>query len=455
MKTIIIGGLAAGMSAASKLKRMDKQQDVLVVEKGHETSYGACGLPYYISGENPHKDLLRIRKPAEFEQAGIRLMLGHEVISADFKQKEIKIKNLDNGREFAENYNNLLIASGSVSIIPQWPGVNLKNVFSIKTLEDSDLIKSAITADVRRIVVIGGGYIGLEMSEAFLRLGRSVTLLEKEKRLLTAFDPIFSCKVSEHLSTHGMEIRAGETVLKLEGNNCVRTVVTDKGCYDADLVLIAIGVRPNTGFLDMSGIERLKNGAIVTDDRMRTSVPYVWAAGDCTTVWHRLLGRYTYIPLATNANKQGRYAADNILGRPRRYMNALGTVMLKVADLELGKTGLSEEEAIANNVPYGSTVITGVDHAPYYPNQNPIIVKLVYRPCDGALLGAQLIGNQGAALRTNTFAACISADMTVSKISELDFGYAPPYAMPWDIMHLAANAAETNRLKTEQEAGIK
>ena len=450
MKTVIIGGLAAGMSAACKLKRIDKGHKVLVVEKGLEAAYAACGLPYYISGANSDRGLLLCKRPEELEQAGIKLMLGHEAVGADFVRKEMRIMNSSSGFVFPESYDNLLIACGSVCVTPHWFDPGLRNVFCIKTLEDSELIKRAVVDEVRRVVVVGGGYIGLEMAEAFLRLKRRVTLIEREERLLTGFDREFSRKVFEHLSKHGVKVRLGETVLKLEGGSAVSAVISDMGAYKADLVIVATGMRPNTDFLAGSGVKRLENGAIVTDDRMRTSEPCVWAAGDCATVWNRVLGKNVHMPLATNAVKQGRHVAENIMGRTRRYLNALGTVMLKVVELELGKTGVGEEEAAANGMDCASVTVAGVDCAPYYPNQGPMTAKMIFRPHDGALLGAQIIGKQGAALRANVLAACITAGMTVKEIGELDLGCSPPYSQPCDILHLTAGAAETKRLEIKR-----
>lgn len=441
MKIIIIGGVAAGMSAASKLKRIDPDAHVLVLEKGYETSYGACGLPYYVSGVNPMEDLLRIRKPEQFIAAGIDLHLGCLARGVDFQAGKVEAEDIGTGKIRQEEYDQLVITTGAEPVIPKVPGTQLKNIFTIKTIADANRIRAALTKDVRRVVVIGGGYIGLEMAECFLHLGICVDIVEAADRILTTFDREFSQKVQQWLAEQGVGLHLNEAVQAFEGGEAVRSVITPNGSYPADLVLIAVGVRPHTGFLG-NALERLPNGAILTDCEMAASIPGVWAAGDCASVWHRLLKKQTYIPLATGANKQGRFLAENILGAHHRYETAVGTAMIKIGDLELGRTGLSENEAKANGIECFGALVEGTDRAPYYPGGSTLTAKLVCRQDTGVVIGAQFLGKAGAALRSNTMAACITAGMTASQIGELDFGYAPPYAMPWDVMHVAANVAD-------------
>lgn len=442
MKTVIIGGVAAGMSAASKLKRLDPDCHVLVIEKGYETSYGACGLPYYVSGVNPGEDLLRIRKPGEFISAGIDLNLGCQARGVDFKAGSVEVEDIETGQIRQEGYDNLVITTGAESVVPRVPGTHLKNIFTLKTIMDANLIKAALSKNVRRVVVVGGGYIGLEMVECFLHLGLSVDLVEAADRVLTTFDGEFSEKVQQWLEAQGVSLHLNEAVIAFEGNESVRTVVTPNGSYQADLVLIAVGVRPNTGFLG-GALDRLANGAVLVDKEMAASIPGVWAAGDCASVWHRLLEKQTHIPLATGANKQGRFLAENILGARHAYETAVGTAMIKIGDLELGRTGLSEGEARANGIECFGALVHGTDRAPYYPGGSKLTVKFICRKDTGCIIGAQFIGKSGAALRINTIAACITAGMTAAQIGEMDFGYAPPYAMPWDVMHVAANVADS------------
>lgn len=452
MKTVIIGGVAAGMSAAAKLKRLDPRHQVVVIERGQEVSYGACGLPYYISGVNGDEDLLRIRKPADFLKTGVDLRLGCEAVGTDLKAGVVYCESRDTGQPFAEQYDHLVVATGADPVRPSWYWPELANVFTLKTIPNANRIKAAAMSGIQRVVVVGGGYIGLEMVESFLRLGLSVEVVEMAERLLPTFDPEFSAIVQDSLAAQGVGIHAGESVTALEGDGSVRAVHTDKGCYEADLVLVAVGVKPNTGFLAESGLNFMKNSAVLTDKLMAASLPGVWAAGDCASVWHRVLQKQVYLPLATNANKQGRYLAGNILGDHRPYETALGTAMMKIGELELGRTGIGEQEAASGGLDCLSVMVEGVDRAPYYPGGSPLRIKLHCRKDNGVVVGAQLIGRSGAALRTDVLAACITAGLTARQVGELDLGYAPPYAMPWDVIHIAANAAEAGLGKLASKA---
>lgn len=450
MRTVIIGGVAAGMSAASKLKRLNPNCEVVVFERGKETSYGACGLPYYISGVNKDENLLRIRTADAFIASGIDLRLCHEVLAVDSAHKSVQVKNLTTGEESFCSYDQLVIATGADSILPPWPGSTLNNIFTLKSIEDANCIRAA-AQQAQRIAVIGGGYIGLEMVEAFHKMGKEVLLFEKDSHVLTSFDVEFSELVEAGLAPYVAALHTNESVVGFEGKDTVQRIVTNKGIYEVDLVLVAVGVRPNTGFLQGCNLATLDNGALLIDEMMRTSIPNIWAAGDCASVRHKLLQKDVYIPLATNANKQGRYLAENIAGQHHAYLTALGTAMIKIGEMELGRTGLSEKEAIVNNVAYLTTIIQNTDHAPYYPGGEDITIKLVFSAESGVVLGAQLFGRQGVALRTDVMAACISAGMTVKQVGELDFGYAPPYAMPWDALHVAANVSESLFVKNSKK----
>ncbi len=449
MKTVIIGGVAAGMSAASKLRRLDPGHEIVVLERGGETSYGACGLPYYISGLNPEEDLLRIRKPEAFIADGIDLRLWCEVTGVDSVSKTVRYRDMQTGWERAEAYDHLVVATGADAVVPGWAG-EMEGVFTLKTIPDARRIQAA-AKDARRAVVVGSGYIGLEMAESFLHMGLDVDLIEVADRALPSFDAEFSRLVEQELAARGVGLHLGETVTSLEGDDRVRAAVTDKGRYPADIVLAAVGLRPNTAFLRGTGVELLPGGAVRTDRWMRSSVPGIWAAGDCAGVWHRLLDSAAYIPLATNANKQGRYLAENILGGSRAYDSALGSAMIKVCSLELARTGLSEAQAAAHGIECVSALVESRERAPYYPGGDLITIKLTCRRDTGAVIGAQLAGRCGVALRADVLAACITAGMTAGQVGELDFGYAPPYAMPWDVLHVAANMAESKRKKEAKE----
>ncbi len=441
MKVIIIGGIVVGMSAASKLKREQPQSEIVVLERGDETSYGACGLPYYVSGLNPEENLLRIRPASAFIEQGIDLRLRHQATSVDVGNKKVACLDLEAGQEYEESYDQLVIATGADSILPGFPGKDLDGVFTLKTIADANRIKEAVDGGARRAVIIGGGYIGLELVESFLTLGLDVTVIEMAPQVLSGFDREIAREVEDYLKAEGVELRLNEAVKAFEGEGKLEAVLTEGGSYPADIAAVAVGVRPNTRFLEGTGLALLPNGAILTDEFMRASLPDIWAGGDCATVRHRILEKDVYIPLAPGANKQGRYIGGNLAGKLRAYKNALGTAFIKVGDLELGKTGLSESEAIQHGLAFETVTVKDRNRAAYYPGSTELTVKLVFEPEAGVLLGAQLIGRDGAALRTNVLAACITAGMTVQEIGEIDFGYSPPYARPWDVMAVAANVA--------------
>lgn len=444
MKVIIAGGVAAGMSAASKLKRECPEADVVVYERGGETSYGACGLPYYVSGVNEDEELLRIRKKEAFLKAGIGLKLYHEVFRIDPGRRMAMVRDLETGETWEERYDFFVAATGASAIIPPVENVDLENIFTLKTIADANRIRAALKDDVKHVVIVGGGYIGMELAEAFLERKLHVRVIERMDGLLGNFDPEFGREVLEYLSEEGVCVHLNEEVVRFEGSSGhgpVTGVVTDRGTYDADLVILSVGVRPNTEFLRDTGIRRLPNGAIRTDQCMRSSLPRVYAGGDCASVRHLVLGKDVYLPLGTNANKQGRFIGENILGRNHGFY-AVGTAMIKIGDLELGRTGVTEQEAAAHGLLHRSVTVTGKDHAPYYPGGEDIKIKLVYEPGTGVILGAQLIGRQGTALRTDIFAVAVTKAMTVRELGETDLGYAPPYAMPWDIVQVACNAAK-------------
>lgn len=442
LKVVIIGGVAAGMSAASKIKRTMPEAHVVVIEKGGETSYGACGLPYYVSNVNEEEDLLRIRKPEAFIKSGIDLRLFHEVIDVDEKKKKVRIKDLNSDETKEESYDKLVVASGASAMIPLLSGIELKGIYTLKSIPDANKMKEALSDDVKKVAVVGGGYIGLEMVEALLHMGKKVVLFEMADRLLTNFDPEFSSDIKEYLESLGVEIYLGEGITSFIGSEKVERLVTNKGQYSVDMVVLSIGVRPNTQFLKDTGIEMLPNGALVVNQYMETSVPDIYAGGDCATVYHHILKKNVYIPLGTNANKQGKYIGEAICGAPHKFDTAIGTAMIKICDYELARTGISEKEAMENGFNYSTVLVKGANHAPYYPNPKEITVKIIYEKGSYKLLGAQLMGKKGAALRVNVFATCITQGMSVKEVGELDLGYAPPFAMPWDIIHIACNAAK-------------
>lgn len=442
MKVIIIGGVAAGMSAASKIRRSDENAIITVYEKGVETSYGACGLPYYISGANDDVDLLRIRKPQEFrDKQNIDIKLLHEVVSVNTELKQVEVTNLTTGEKFTDNYDKLVISSGASPIIPPIEGLepNINNVFTVKTIEDGQAIKSYLSnGNIHNVVIAGAGYIGLEMVEACHDLKKQVTLIELQDKLLTSVDDEIGSLIKQELYENNINVRLKEKIVKVNTNlGKVVSVETPNGVYETDALILATGVKPNTKFLEGTDIE-LDRGAIVINDKMETSVKDIYAGGDCAVVYHKILKSNKYIPLGTYANKQGKLIGENVMGANKSFPGGIGTAAIKILNLEVGRTGISEEEAKTYNMNYGTVFVKAPAHAPYYPGNEPIAIKLIYEKEKKTILGAQLAGKKGAALRADMFAIIIDAGYTAEEIQHLDLLYAPPYAYVWDAIQIAA-----------------
>lgn len=442
MKVLIIGGNAAGMSAASRLVRKGKDVEVVVFETTREVSYGACGLPYYIADLNPDLNKIRIRSVEAFEKTGITVFLDHEVTAVNPHKRCITVRELTTGTFRDEKYDKLIIASGALPIVPPIPGTDLPGVFTLKTLSDAERIKATLQSPaVQHVAIIGGGYIGLELAEACVLQKKTVRIFEALPHLLNGFDEEFRQAVKQELTVHGVEVHTGDTVRAMAGEGRVERVTCATGTtYPADLVIIATGVRPNTSFIDGSVIRKEGNGALTTNGAMQTSVPEIYAAGDCSTVMHKILRQPVYIPLGTNANKQGRLVADVVLGKRAGFENALGTAMLRCLDLELAKTGVTEQEAKAAGMKVSAVTVTANSHARYYPEPVPLTIKLCYDPDTRVLLGAQLMGKKECAWRVDVFACAIDRGMRAEELGFLDLGYAPPFASVWDAIHIAANA---------------
>ncbi|MBN2899210.1 MAG: CoA-disulfide reductase [Clostridia bacterium] len=443
MKIVIIGGVAAGMSAAAKAKRIDKNTEVIVYEKGPVLSYGACGLPYYVSGANDDYRRMIMRTQDDFDKQGIVTKLHHEVLKVNTEEKHVMVKDWLSGQVFIESYDKLMLATGARPITPNLPGVELDGVMELKTLQDGiNMRQKVMDPNIKNIAIVGAGYIGIELAEAMVELGKQVQVIEFSDRILRSFDKEFSDMAEQELRNHGVALHLSEGVKAIRGNGKVNAVETDKGVYPADLVILAIGVKPNTEFLKDSGVQLTKRGAIIIDREMKTTVPDVYAAGDCATVYHAVKEENDFIPLGTTANKCGRIAGSNMMGHKEKFMGTLGSAAIKVLGIELGRTGLSAEEAAAQRIDFGTQLVTSYNHPPYYPNQAPIHIKLIYEKRTHRLLGAQAVGGEGTVLRVNSMAIAIQNHMTTEALGMVDLIYAPPFAGVWDAIHIAANAVK-------------
>ncbi|WP_078550026.1 CoA-disulfide reductase [Litchfieldia alkalitelluris] len=439
MKIIIIGGDAAGMSAAMQIVRNGSEKhEITVFEKGSVMSYGQCGLPYVISGKIESTEKLIARTKEEFEEYGINAKINHEVQQVDSKKKLVKGIDHSTNSTFEQSYDRLLVATGVSPIIPNWEGVNLSGIHPLKTIHDAKEIMKSLTRKVEHVTVIGGGYIGLEMAESFVELGKKVTIIERNERLAKIFDPDMSELIHDEAIRQNVELKFGESVEGFSGEETVQTVKTDKGEYETDLVLVAIGVKPNTSFLDGTGVVTSVNGAISVNAFMQTSVEDIFAAGDCATQYHRIKEKDDHIPLGTHANKQGVTAGLNLINIHKSFKGIVGSSIIKFFSLTLGRTGISEQEAKLLHIPFKSVTIKAKDIAGYYPGAKKMTVKLIYNEKSQKLLGGQIIGESGVDKRVDVLATALYSSLTIGDLLDLDLSYAPPYNGVYDPIQQAA-----------------
>ncbi|MEV6813012.1 FAD-dependent oxidoreductase [Micromonospora sp. NPDC051296] len=447
-RLIVVGGDAAGMAAASQARRRRSRDDLEIIafERGHFTSYSACGIPYWISGLVADREQLVARDPATFRESyDIDVRVRHEVVAIDLNRREVIAMDLDGGAEVREPFDTLMYATGAVPAKPAWAHTDGAGVFGVQTLDDGSALREWLDADPppRRAVVVGGGYIGVEMAEALVLRGLSVTLVERDEQPMSTVDPDMAQLVTNAMRGLGVTIRTGVKVTALsERDGRICEVVTDDGPIPADVVILGLGVRPNTALAEAAGLPLGPTGGIRVDRRMRvTGMPGVWAAGDCVETLHRVSGMPVHVPLGTHANKQGRVAGINIGGGYATFAGVIGTAVTKVCDLEVGRTGLRERDALAAGFEFVSVIAESTNRAGYYPGARPMTVKLIAERPSGRLLGAQIVGWSEAAKRIDTLAVALWNRMTVDDMTALDLGYAPPYAPVWDPVLVAARKA--------------
>ncbi|MBY6037371.1 CoA-disulfide reductase [Fictibacillus nanhaiensis] len=439
MKYCIIGGDAAGMSAAMQIVRNTENADITVLEKGGIYSYGQCGLPYVVGGLIPSTEKLIARSIETFrEKYGMDARTFHEVQSVDTTAKTVSGMHTKTGEAFEVSYDKLLIATGVRPIMPKsWTGVHLNGIYPLKTIPDAEELMKGLEA-VQNVTIIGGGYIGLEMAENVIRLGKKVRIIQRGKQIGSIFDEDLSPLIHEEAEKHGIELCLEEEVLGFKGDDHVQFVKTAKKDYPTDLVIIAVGVKPNTDFLNETNLSLNEQGVIIVNERMETNVDSVYAAGDCATHYHRIKKRNDHIPLGTTANKQGRIAGLNMAGVEKSFKGIVGSSIIQFMDLTLGKTGLSNKEAEKLEIPYENIKITSKSHAGYYPDAKELEVKLTYHKETKQLLGGQIIGAEGVDKRIDVLATALYHEMNIEELTDLDLSYAPPYNGSWDPVQQAA-----------------
>jgi NADPH-dependent 2,4-dienoyl-CoA reductase/sulfur reductase-like enzyme len=436
-RLVVIGGDAAGMSAAMQVRRRQPEREIVVLERGRWTSYSACGIPFLVAGSVGDLDDLVARSPETFRsEHGIDVRLGHDVRAIDVDGGAVEAWSEDAGGSVRVEFDTLHVATGARPLRPDLPGVDLPHVHGVQTLDDAAALEAEVTAGgVRRVAVIGGGYIGLEMAEAFVQRQLEVTLVEAADQLMPSLDPDVAAPLVDALRGLGIDVRLGRRLEAVEPDG---VVVTGGERLPADLVVLGLGVTPNAELAAEAGITTGVKGAIRVDRRQRTSQDGVWAAGDCCESYHLVARAPVHIALGTVANKQGRVAGINMAGGYAAFPGALGTAVTKVCSVEIGRTGLSLAEAARHGFVAVEASVDGETRAGYLPERKKIRIKALAERGTGRMLGAQIVGQEGTAKRIDVLATAIQAGLTAEEVVELDLGYAPPFGPVWDPVHIVA-----------------
>ncbi|HVE98604.1 MAG TPA: FAD-dependent oxidoreductase [Mycobacteriales bacterium] len=447
-RLVVVGGDAAGMSAASQARRRRDSTDLEIIafERGDFTSYSACGIPYFVGDVVHDVDRLVSRAPEVFRSDfDIDVRTRHEVLAVDLDRRSVQVRDLDAGAESWVGFDHLMLGLGSTPIRPPIPGADARGIHGVQTLGDGVSLRSRLDDDhgVRRVVVVGGGYIGLEMAEAMVTRGLEVTIVDMAPVPLGILDPDMSELVASALAGLGVRLVMGQpaTAFEVGPDGHVVAVVAGAEVVPADLVVLGLGVKPNVGLARDAGITIGPGGGIAVDQRMRASGEGVWAAGDCVDSFHRITRKPVVVALGTHANKQGRTAGINIGGGYATFPGVIGTAVTKVCSLEIARTGLSSREATEAGFELVSVVVDSTTRAGYFPGAAPIKTKLLAERRSGRLLGAQIIGQEGAAKRIDVLATALWHEMTVEAMLNLDLSYAPPFAPVWDPVLIAARKA--------------
>ena len=426
------------MAAATQARRRRPDLEVVALEKGRWTSYSACGIPYVVGGDVAFDDLV-VRSPEEHRRNGIDARVQHEAMSIDLAARTVEVRDIEEGRTYSLDFDILHLGLGAVPIRPHLPGMEDHHVHGVQTLEDAaELLDDASTGRTKRVVVVGAGYIGLEIAEAFVKRGcPSVSVVTRSPEVLPALDADMGALVSQAMRDEGIDVQCGVAVKGFDGGR----VLTDAGSLEADLVVLGLGVAPNTALADAAGLALGVRGAVRVDQRQRTSADGVWAAGDCCESFHLVSRTAVHIPLGTHANKQARVAGINIGGGYATFPGVVGTAVTKLCATEVARTGLSESEARAAGFDFVAVSIDSTTRAGYFPGAAKIRVKMLAEKRSGRVLGAQIVGQEGAAKRIDVLATAITAGMDVEQMTALDLSYAPPFAPVWDPVLVAARKA--------------
>ena len=440
MKVVIIGGVAGGATAAARIRRLDEQAEIVVFERSGYISYANCGLPYYIGGVIEEPEALILQTPESFfARFRVDMRVRHEVTAIRPEQKTVCVKNLDTGESFEESYDKLILSPGAKPTQPRLPGSGLPNVFTLRTVEDTFRIKDYIQKNhPASAVLAGGGFIGLELAENLRELGLEVTIVQRPKQLMNPFDPDLAAFIHGEVRRHGIRLALGRTVEGFAPHGSgVDVLLKDEAPLHAGLVVLAIGVTPDTALARDAGLELGLKGSIVVNDRMETSAPGIYAVGDAVQVKHSVTGEDAVISLAGPANKQGRIAADNICGGDSRYLGSQGSSVIKVFGLTAAATGVNETNAKKAGLAADKVVLSPMSRAGYYPGGRVMTMKVVFEKETYRLLGAQIVGYEGVDKRIDVLATAIRAGLKATQLKDLDLAYAPPYSSAKDPVNMA------------------
>ena len=443
-RLVVVGADAGGMTAASQARRRRGADslEIIALDRGRHASYSACGIPYWIGGLVHSVDALVARTVDEFGKRDIEVRLRQEAVGLDLDAGVLTVHDHETGQDHPLRFDQLVIATGAVPVRPHIAGIEASGVYGVQTLDDGEAVRAAVAGNgARRAVVVGGGYIGLEMAEAFVQRGLEVTVVDAAPQPLSTLDPDVGALVADAVRALGITLHSGEQVAGIRTGAAGEAigVLTAEREIPADVVVLGLGVRPNTALARDAGVKIGVTGGIVTDMRMRTaSHGNVWAAGDCVQTMNRVSSQPVHVPLGTHANKQGRVAGINIGGGYATFPGVVGTAVTRVCSLEVARTGLGEAEAERAGLRYVSTLTESTTRAGYFPGARPITIKMIAEKRSGRLLGAQIVGEEGAAKRIDVLATAIWTGMTVEEVSGLDLSYAPPFAPVWDPVLIAA-----------------
>lgn len=440
MKVVIVGGVAGGATAAARIRRLNEKAEIIVFERSGYISYANCGLPYYIGNVITEQEELTLQTPESFfSRFRINMKVHHEVISIHPEQKTISVRNLENGEEFEEFYDKLILSPGAKPAQPRLPGIGIEKLFTLRTVEDTLRIKEYINQNhPKSVVLAGGGFIGLELAENLRELGMNVTIVQRPKQLMNPFDADMASFIHNEMRKHKVTLALGYTVEGFEEKDGgVDVLLKDEKPLHADMVVLAIGVVPDTHLAKKAGLELGLKDSIVVNDRMETSVPDIYAAGDAVQVKHYVTGQNALISLAGPANKQGRIIADNICGGDSRYPGSQGSSVIKVFDLTAAVTGINEKNARKYGLNIDTVILSPLNHAGYYPGGKVMTMKVVFEKETYRLLGAQIVGYEGVDKRIDVLSTAIHAGLSATQLKDLDLAYAPPYSSAKDPVNMA------------------